>query len=71
MKAYHVYVNDYDYDDFDSIVVVAENEDRALEMINNGGWDGEGYFKEHQGEIYVEELDLTYEHIVCESFNAG
>jgi hypothetical protein len=71
MKLYYVYADDYDYDDFDSVVVVAENEDRALEMINNGGWSGEGYFREHQGEIHIEEVDLTVEHIVLESFNAG
>ena len=63
MKAYYVYVDDYDYDDFDAIVLVAENEDRALEMVRNG-YCGGCYFKERQGEIHVEELNLTTEHIV-------
>lgn len=70
MKVYHVYVDDYDWDEFDAIIVVAENEDRALEIVKNGYYDG-CYFKEEQGEIHVEEIDLTYEHIVLESFNAG
>lgn len=67
MKAYLVYVDDYDYDDCDAVVVVAENEDRALEMIHTGFF-GHCYFKERQGEIHIEEVDTTREHIVLESF---
>ena len=70
MKVYHVYVDKYDWDDFDAVVVVAENEDRALAMVNSGYLGGR-YFKEHQGEIHIEEVDLTKEYIVLESFNAG
>lgn len=71
MKIYHVYVDDWDYDDYDAIVVVAENEDRAFEIANGSNCYDRCYFKEHQGEIRVEEVDLTKEHIVLESFNAG
>lgn len=70
MKVYYVDVNDWDYDDYDAIVVVAENEDRAFEIAKNN-YFGHCYFKEHQGEIHVEEVDLTKEHVVLESFNAG
>jgi hypothetical protein len=70
MKVYHVYVDDYDYDEYDAIVVVAENEDNALNMVKNGYFDG-CYFKETQGEIHIEEVDLAKEHIVLTSFNAG
>lgn len=70
MNVYHVYSEHWDYDEFDSVVVVAENKDKALEMVNHGYYGG-SYFEEHQGEIYVEEIDLTKEHIVLESFNAG
>lgn len=70
MKVYHVYVDAYDWDDFDAVVVVAENKDRALAMVNSGYW-GDCYFKEYQGEIHIEEVDLTKEYIVLESFNAG
>lgn len=70
MKVYRVYVDDWDYDEFDAVVVVAENEDKALAMVENG-YHGGSYFKKWQGEIHVEEVDLTYEHIVLESFNAG
>ena len=70
MKAYEIWVDKYDYDDFNGLVIVAENKDRALNMINNGYY-GRCYFKDHQGEIHIEEVDLTKEHIVLESFNAG
>lgn len=70
MKVYRVYVDDWDYDEFDAVVVVAENEDKALAMVENGYHD-RCYFEKWQGEIHVEEVDLTYEHVVLESFNAG
>lgn len=64
MKVYYVWADDWDYDDYDAFVVVAENEDRALAMVKN-------MFEKHQGEIHVEEEDLTTEHVVLGSFNAG
>lgn len=70
MKVYLVWPDDYDYDDFDGLVIVAENEDRALELVKNGR-RGKCYFKEYQGEINIEEVDLTTEGIILESFNAG
>lgn len=70
MKVYLIYVDDWDYDEYDAIVVVAENEERALAMANSGNWGG-SYFKNRQGEIHVKEVDLTTEHIVLVSFNAG
>jgi hypothetical protein len=70
MKVYLVYADDWDYDDYDSIVVVAENEDNALAMANSGYFN-DSFFKKHQGEIHVKEVDLTTEHIVLTSFNAG
>ena len=70
MNVYLVYPEHCDYDEFDGIVVTAENKDRALEMISKG-YIGESYFKEHQGEIYIKEIDLTKEQVILESFNAG
>lgn len=64
MKVYNVWADYYDYDDFDSFIVVAENQDRALEMVKDK-------FEKHQGEIHVVEEDLTIEHIALGSFNAG
>lgn len=70
MKVYYIYPDKYDYDEFDGIVVVAENEDRALAMIENG-YFRKSYFKDRQGKIHIEEVDLTKEYIVMTSFNAG
>ncbi len=70
MKTYLVYVDKWDYDEFDAVVVVAKDESRALEMIKTGYFGG-SCFNDHQGEIYVEEVNLAYEHIVLGSFNAG
>lgn len=67
MKVYQVYADNCDYEEFDAVVVVAENESRALEMIQTGLF-GHCYFKERQGEIHIEEIDLTKEHIVLECF---
>lgn len=54
MKVYYVYADDYDYDDYDAIVVVAENEDKALEIARGNGRYWYSYFKEHQGKIHAE-----------------
>lgn len=70
MKVYYVYPDDYSWDEYTAIVVVAENEDRALELAKHGNW-GECYFNKYQGEIHVEEVDLTTESVVLESFHAG
>lgn len=70
MKVYYVWADRYDYDDYDAIVVVAENEDRALEIVDCANC-GKGYFRGWQGKIHVEEVDLTKEYVVIESFNAG
>lgn len=65
MKVYSVYVDEYDYEDYYDVIVVAENKDRALEMVKTGNF-GHCYFKENQGEIHVEEVDLTIERIIAE-----
>lgn len=70
MKTYLVWVEKYDYDEYNSVVVVAESKDRALEMIKNKCYGG-GYFTERQGEIYIKEVNLNTEHIVLASYNAG
>lgn len=70
MKVYLVYPEKFTWDEFEGLVLVAENKDRALEMVETGYYGG-CYFKEHQGEIGVEEIDLTEECIILESFFAG
>ena len=64
MKVYHVWVDKCGYDEYDACVVVAQNEDNARAMARDN-------FYEWQGEICVEEVDLTDEYVVLWSFNAG
>lgn len=64
MKAYYVYVDKVGYDEYSGFVVVAANETNALEMVKDK-------FHEWQGEIHVEEVDMTKEHVVLDSFCAG
>ena len=65
MKVYSVWTDKLDYDEFDEFVVVAKDEEIALEMVI-------GSFNEWQRDyIHVEEVDLTVSHVVLGSFNAG
>lgn len=64
MKVYYVYPDYFYYDDYEGFVVVATNKDSALEMVKSK-------FHKWQGEIHAEEVDMTTENIVLESFNAG
>ena len=66
MKVFLVWVDKYDYDEYDGVVVVAGSKERALEIVNE-----RHYFYESQGEIFVTEVDTTTESVVLESFNAG
>ena len=66
MKIFLVWVDKYDYDDYDGVVVVAESKERALEIVNE-----RNYFNENQGEVFITEVNTTMEHVVLESFNAG
>lgn len=65
MRVYSVWTDKWDYDEYDEFVVVAKDEYSALEMVI-------GSFNEWQRDgIHIEEVDLTTEHMVIGSFNAG
>ena len=65
MKVYSVIADKWDYDMYDEFVVVAKDEESALAMVI-------GSFDEWQrNSLRVEEVDLTIEHMVLGSFNAG
>lgn len=65
MKVYSVWTDKWDYDNYDAFVVVAENEEKALELVKNK-------FEEYQlPYVNVDEVDLTTEQVVLESYNAG
>lgn len=70
MRVYEVWADEYDYDDFMGLVVVAENKDKALDIVKSG-YFGRCYFKERQGKIHIEEVDLTTEGVVLESFKGA
>ena len=66
MKVYIIYTDYYGYDQYDSIIVTASNEERALAMAKAGN-----YFEKNQGEIHIEEVNMDKEYVVLKSFNAG
>lgn len=41
MNIYHIEFTDYDYDEYDSFVVIAESEDNAIKLIKDNIPDGE------------------------------
>ena len=73
MKLYTVIAHDWDYDQFDSIVILAENEERALEIAEMKHKDNynKRYFESNQYPLTVVEEDMTKEQIILCSFNAG
>ena len=71
LKAYKITATNYGYDEYDSVVIVAETADRALQiaMESEDGW--QPCFHKDQYPLVVEELDLSKEQIVFTSYNAG
>lgn len=68
MKVFLVEANDFDYDEFDSCVVVAESEEDALKVVEE---DGYVYFSEYQRPLRATEVSLKKRKVVDYSFNAG
>lgn len=72
MKIYLVRRTDfrfYDWDTFDSFVVRAENEERALELCNKEDFDGNAFRKENTEIEEVKEEGI--EEVILGSFHAG
>lgn len=69
MKVYIVEAENVWYDDYDTIVVVAENEKRAIEIA--GDKERGQYFRSDQHPLTATEADLNKEGIIHDSFNAG
>ena len=64
MKLYSVWSEKWDYDEYDEVVVAAKDEEAAWVKV-------EHLFKEYQlPYIHIDEVDLTFEHIVLKSFIA-
>ena len=85
MKVFKVWVDECDYDTYDSFVCVANSEDeirncisideyneRVVDMSGNDDYEDSVWFQEFQGEIHIEEVNLNVDkpYIVCSSYNA-
>ena len=86
MKVFKVWVDKYDYDNYDSFVCVANSEEeirshisvdrynrRVVDMSGNEAYEDSVWFEDFQGEIHIEEVNLNVDkpYIVCSSYNAG
>ena len=86
MKVFKVWVDKYDYDNYDSFVCVANSEEeirnhisvdrynrRVVDMSGNEAYEDCIWFDDFQGEIHIEEVNLNVDkpYIVCSSYNAG
>ena len=86
MKVFKVWVDEWDYDTYDSFVCVANSEDeirshisidrqkrRIIHMDGNEAYEDSVWFQDFQGEIHIEEVNLNVDkpYIVCSSYNAG
>ena len=86
MKVFKVWVDEWDYDTYDSFVCVANSEDeirkcirideyneRVVDMRGNDDYEDSVWFQDFQGEIHIEEVNLNVDkpYIVCSSYNAG
>ena len=86
MKVFKVWVDECDYDTYDSFVCVANSEDeirkhisidryncRVIDMSSNDDYEDSVWFEDFQGEIHIEEVNLNVDkpYIVCSSYNAG
>ena len=86
MKVFKVWVDEWDYDTYDSFVCVANSEDeirkcisvgkqkrRIIHMDGNEAYENYIAFDDFQGEIHIEEVNLNVDkpYIVCSSYNAG
>ena len=86
MKVFKVWVDKWDYDNYDAFVCVANSEDeirshisidrqkrRIIHMDGNEAYENHVTFYDFQGEIHIEEVNLNVDkpYIVCSSYNVG
>lgn len=67
MKVFRVTPKNFDWDMYRSATVVAENAERALELIEQK----ELFDKEYQYPLTAKEIDITTEKIIATSFCNG
>ena len=86
MKVFKVWVDKWDYDNYDAFVCVANSEEeirnhisidrqkrRIIHMDGNEAYENYITFYDFQGKIHIEEVNLNVDkpYIVCSSYNAG
>lgn len=84
MKVYRVEANETDFDEYYSIIVVAENEKRALEIARRGNpWNyglpldqqdiGSIFWEFNNGQepLSVIEINLSEEQVIVSSYRGG
>ena len=84
MKVFKVWVDSYDFDEYDGAVVVAESEeDVRSRLVHNdelekthymlGGLDEFEWFEfyDYQGEIHIKEVPTDKVAVILTSYNAG
>lgn len=81
MKVFKVYVDKWDYDCYESFVVVAESKEDVKNMLVHNGdetqvidkdlGDTGIWFDDFLGDIHIEEVNLNEKKIIEKSFNAG
>ena len=75
MKIFYIERNDrYDYDEYDSAVVIAETADKAVELLKQEHGYNSGSLHQEWGHYDVSVTELVPDgepRIIIESFNAG
>lgn len=79
MKVFHVWVDEYKHGEYTDFVVIDESVESVLSKVIVDDYGCREYvdhrgisvwFSKSQGEIHVEEIDLTTNRIVCKCFNS-
>jgi len=60
-KLFNVYSEKCDYDQFEEIILIADDENEAIEI-------GKKFFEDNQGEIIAKEIELNETNVVSTSF---
>ena len=81
MKVFKVYVDKWEYDCYESFVIVAESKEDVKNMLvhqDNRTWvidkdlgDTGIWFDDFLGDIHIDEVNLDEKKIIEESFHAG
>lgn len=89
LKVFRVWADRYDYDQYDSFIIVGEDKESVLKQFeadkygylyrgsvnelptSKYGQFTKYFFEPDQGELHIEEIDLTTPALILGSYNAG